>query len=165
MRGRGHRVKIFVLRTPFANICSKPIRFSPSGPQQNALHVATFSLTGGTNTDPPKVLRADRSITIWIDMSHHHHCMKSSVRLLSFTIRISMGVMIPVNQVCICGRHSGLFLLFSNGNYLLSVCPGINYYFCNCSFPLLDSRKRTPLGATISMRHRLSSMSQNWQSY
>ena len=122
MRGRGHRVKIFVLRTPFANICSKPIRFSPSGPQQNALHVASFSLTGGTNTDPPKVLRADWSITIWIDMSHLHHCMKSSVRLLSFTIRISMGVMIPVNQVCICGRHSGLLLLFSNGNYLHTVC-------------------------------------------
>ena len=88
MRGRGHRVKIVVLRTPFANTCSKAIRFSPSGPKQNALHVASFSLTGGTNTNPPKVLRADRSITIWIDMSYHHHCMKSLVRLFSFTIRI-----------------------------------------------------------------------------
>ena len=48
---------------------------------------------------------------------------------------------------------------------LLSVCPGLNYYFCNCVCPLLEGPKRTLLGEIIPTRHRLSSMEQNWRSY
>ena len=51
--------------------------------------------------------------------------------------------------------------------YLLSVCSGLNYYFCNCVYPLLEVEdpKWTLLRATISTNHRLSSTDQNWRSY
>ena len=52
-----------------------------------------------------------------------------------------------------------------SGEYILFVCPGLNYYFCNCVCLLQRGQKGIRLGVTILTSHCLPSTDQNWQRY
>ena len=62
------------------------------------------------------------------------------------------------NRSCLSrsGKKHVIHLRSRDGIVILSVCPELIVYFCNCVCPLLEGPKRIPLGETIPTRHCLS---------